>query len=251
MAARSQWKGLWFNHLTSRALDPFPHHHNVVINTRCRRLTPALDARCLYQHAHTASALATAEVRLELIPPRRSLAAGSQVGVGDRRHQWGRRQRVLQAQQRDRRRPPRVGDRNRPWRPRAHRAHPTGQEPHPCRRPDHAWRQRAAKHALTTDRIEALYQGPSTSPASRSAAASASPGRVSTACSVTRHNQRSREADVTYRHREGPASCPQIWSLYVHSPRYASMPFGSVCHNQHGMRIVISEFISLDGVVQA
>src|SRR5690606_33502425 len=43
-----------FRHLTSRALDPFPHHHNVVMNTVAvsdgdRR---ALDARCLYQNAH-------------------------------------------------------------------------------------------------------------------------------------------------------------------------------------------------------
>jgi conjugative relaxase-like TrwC/TraI family protein len=57
-----------FRHLTSRALDPFPHHHNVIINTV---RTPdghrrALDARCLYQHAQAASALATAEMRHQL-----------------------------------------------------------------------------------------------------------------------------------------------------------------------------------------
>ena len=57
-----------FRHLTSRALDPFPHHHNVVMNT----VTVgdgdhrALDARCLYQNAHAASALATAEMRHQL-----------------------------------------------------------------------------------------------------------------------------------------------------------------------------------------
>jgi conjugative relaxase-like TrwC/TraI family protein len=57
-----------FRHLTSRALDPFPHHHNVVANTvrlpdGTRR---ALDARTLYRHAHAASALATAEMRHQL-----------------------------------------------------------------------------------------------------------------------------------------------------------------------------------------
>ncbi len=54
-----------FQHRTSRALDPFPHHHNVVANTvvdehGTRR---ALDARPLYLTASTASALATAEMR--------------------------------------------------------------------------------------------------------------------------------------------------------------------------------------------
>lgn len=57
-----------FRHLTSRALDPFPHHHNVVLNTvqtsdGDRR---ALDARCLYRNAQAASALATAEMRHRL-----------------------------------------------------------------------------------------------------------------------------------------------------------------------------------------
>jgi conjugative relaxase-like TrwC/TraI family protein len=57
-----------FRHLTSRALDPFPHHHNVVANsvvdeTGARR---ALDARGLYQHAQGASALATIAMRHEL-----------------------------------------------------------------------------------------------------------------------------------------------------------------------------------------
>ncbi len=57
-----------FRHLTSRALDPFPHHHNVVANT----VTLAdgshrgLDTRHLYHHAHAASALATAEMRHRL-----------------------------------------------------------------------------------------------------------------------------------------------------------------------------------------
>src|SRR3546814_13156103 len=57
-----------FRHLTSRALDPFPQHHNVIANTV--RLSDgshrALDARGLYQHAQAASALATAEMRHHL-----------------------------------------------------------------------------------------------------------------------------------------------------------------------------------------
>jgi conjugative relaxase-like TrwC/TraI family protein len=62
------WTVASFRHLTSRALDPFPHHHNVVANTvtlpdGSRR---ALDARGLYQHAQAASALATAEMRHQL-----------------------------------------------------------------------------------------------------------------------------------------------------------------------------------------
>jgi conjugative relaxase-like TrwC/TraI family protein len=62
------WTVASFRHLTSRALDPFPHHHNVVANTvtlsdGSRR---ALDARGLYQHAKAASALATAEMRHQL-----------------------------------------------------------------------------------------------------------------------------------------------------------------------------------------
>lgn len=59
-----------FCHLTSRALDPFPHHHNVVMNTVTVGDRAgdhrALDARCLYQNAHAASALATAEMRHQL-----------------------------------------------------------------------------------------------------------------------------------------------------------------------------------------
>jgi conjugative relaxase-like TrwC/TraI family protein len=62
------WSIASFRHLTSRALDPFAHHHNVIANTvllpdGTRR---ALDARGLYQHAHAASALATAEMRHQL-----------------------------------------------------------------------------------------------------------------------------------------------------------------------------------------
>lgn len=62
------WTVASFRHLTSRALDPFPHHHNVVSNSvllpdGTRR---ALDARDLYTHAQAASALATAEMRHQL-----------------------------------------------------------------------------------------------------------------------------------------------------------------------------------------
>lgn len=57
-----------FRHLTSRALDPFPHHHNVVINTA--RMPDGthrgLWSRPLYANAQAASALATAEMRRQL-----------------------------------------------------------------------------------------------------------------------------------------------------------------------------------------
>lgn len=64
----SGWTVASFLHHTSRALDPFPHLHNVVANTveddaGERR---ALDARGLYRHARAASALATAEMRYQL-----------------------------------------------------------------------------------------------------------------------------------------------------------------------------------------
>lgn len=57
-----------FRHLTSRALDPFPHHHNVVMNTVTAPggSHRSLWSRCLYQNAHAASALATAEMRHQL-----------------------------------------------------------------------------------------------------------------------------------------------------------------------------------------
>lgn len=57
-----------FRHLTSRALDPFPHHHNVVMNTA--RMPDGshrgLWSRVLFANAHAASALATAEMRHQL-----------------------------------------------------------------------------------------------------------------------------------------------------------------------------------------
>lgn len=57
-----------FRHLTSRALDPFPHHHNVVMSTA--RMPDGshrgLWSRVLFTNAHAASALATAEMRHQL-----------------------------------------------------------------------------------------------------------------------------------------------------------------------------------------
>lgn len=57
-----------FRHLTSRALDPFPHHHNVIANSLVDEngTRRALDARHLYDHAQAASALATLEMRHRL-----------------------------------------------------------------------------------------------------------------------------------------------------------------------------------------
>lgn len=59
------WTVASFRHLTSRALDPFAHHHNVIANTVIdgsgnRR---ALDARGLYRCSKAAAALATADAR--------------------------------------------------------------------------------------------------------------------------------------------------------------------------------------------
>lgn len=66
--AADGWTVASFRHLTSRALDPFPHHHNVVANTvdLPGSGSRALDARPLYRHARAASALATAEMRHRL-----------------------------------------------------------------------------------------------------------------------------------------------------------------------------------------
>lgn len=62
------WTAASFRHLTSRALDPFPHHHNVIANavTTVDGDRRALDARVLYRHAVGASAIATAEMRHRL-----------------------------------------------------------------------------------------------------------------------------------------------------------------------------------------
>jgi conjugative relaxase-like TrwC/TraI family protein len=68
VVAVTGWTAASFQHLTSRRLDPFVHHHNVVANTVVdehgdRR---ALDARRLYRQVSAASAVATAQLRWEL-----------------------------------------------------------------------------------------------------------------------------------------------------------------------------------------
>lgn len=62
------WTAAAFRHLTSRALDPFPHHHNVVANSVTTRdgQRRTLDSKSLYRNAVGASALATAEMRHRL-----------------------------------------------------------------------------------------------------------------------------------------------------------------------------------------
>ncbi len=62
------WTAASWQHLTSRRLDPFVHHHNVVANTVTDEAgrRRALDARRLYRNVRAASALATAQVRWEL-----------------------------------------------------------------------------------------------------------------------------------------------------------------------------------------
>jgi conjugative relaxase-like TrwC/TraI family protein len=62
------WTVASFRHLTSRALDPFPHHHNVVANlvTDEHGDVRALDGRGLYHYARDASTLATVEMRYRL-----------------------------------------------------------------------------------------------------------------------------------------------------------------------------------------
>ncbi len=57
-----------FLHATSRALDPFPHRHNVVANAVVDEFGErrALDGRALYRHAPAAAALATAAIRWRL-----------------------------------------------------------------------------------------------------------------------------------------------------------------------------------------
>jgi conjugative relaxase-like TrwC/TraI family protein len=80
------WTAASFRHLTSRALDPFPHHHNVVASgvEAADGTRRALDARGLYRHAVGASALATAEMRYRLTAAvgvrwRRSAAGGWEI----------------------------------------------------------------------------------------------------------------------------------------------------------------------------
>lgn len=155
-----------FRHLTSRALDPFPHHHNVVINTvrtsdHDRR---ALDARCLYRSAHVASVLATAEMRRQLsdtlgvrwAPGRKSgweIAGISPSVIGEfsrRRNEIDDALRELEAE---------IG----------RGAHPNEIEhivlrTRPAKNHTPAtelveqWRTRAARLGLTADALDALYQ---------------------------------------------------------------------------------------------
>lgn len=156
-----------FRHLTSRALDPFPHHHNVVINTvRVRDGSHrSLWSRPLYQHAHVASALATAEMRRQLsetlgvrwAPGRKSgweIAGISQAVISEfshRRNEIDDALRELEAE---------IG----------RGAHPNEIEHIVLRtRPakNHtpaddlvaSWRKRAARHGLTTEALNAIYQG--------------------------------------------------------------------------------------------
>jgi conjugative relaxase-like TrwC/TraI family protein len=79
------WMAASFRHLTSRALDPFPHHHNVVANTVTLGdgTHRGLDTRGLYRHAHAASALAIAEMRYQL-----SLQLGVRWRPGRKPGQW-------------------------------------------------------------------------------------------------------------------------------------------------------------------
>ena len=69
-------------HGTSRALDPFPHRHNIAINTAldANGDRKTLDARAFYEHAPIAAALATAEMRWQLT---------SELGVSWRRSRRG------------------------------------------------------------------------------------------------------------------------------------------------------------------
>ena len=156
-----------FRHLTSRALDPFPHHHNVVMNTvrSADRTHRALDARFLYRDAHAASALATAEMRHQLSstlgvrwrPGRKSgweidgISPQVIAEFSTRRSEIDDALRELEAE---------IG----------RGAHPKEIEHIVLRtRPakNHtpaddlvaAWRQRAAQHGLTAEKLQALYQG--------------------------------------------------------------------------------------------
>ncbi len=63
------WAVASFEHLTSRRLDPFVHHHNVIANTVTDEhgVRRALDARRLYQRVGVASAVTTAQARFELV----------------------------------------------------------------------------------------------------------------------------------------------------------------------------------------
>ena len=153
-----------FRHLTSRALDPVPHHHNVVINTA--RMPDGthrgLWSRPLYANAHAASALATAEMRHQLTPAlgvrwRPSRKGGWEIdGISNavvrefskRRNEIDDALRELEAE---------IG----------RGAHPNEVEhivlrTRPAKNDTPAddlvasWRERAARHGLTTEGLEAL-----------------------------------------------------------------------------------------------
>ena len=153
-----------FRHLTSRALDPFPHHHNVVINTA--RMADGshrgLWSRALFANAHAASALATAEMRHHLTASlgvhwRPSRKGGWEIsGISTavvqefsrRRNEIDEALRELEAE---------IG----------RGAHPNKIEhivlrtrPAKNRTPADdlvaSWRDRAARHGLTTEGLEAL-----------------------------------------------------------------------------------------------
>ena len=84
------WSAASFLHTTSRALDPFPHHHNVIAaaveTLDGHRRT--LDARHLYSNVAAASAVATLEMRRRLtetlgVQWRRSASGWEVSGIPD------------------------------------------------------------------------------------------------------------------------------------------------------------------------
>ncbi len=103
------WMVATFRHLTSRALDPFPHHHNVVANTVTLEDGSPPGARLpgpLPPHPRRLRPGHCRDAPPTLVPPRSSMATRPQGRMGDRRHRRRGARRVLQAPHRDRRRPP-------------------------------------------------------------------------------------------------------------------------------------------------
>ena len=156
-----------FRHLTSRALDPFPHHHNVVMNTVRSNdgSHRALDARFLYRDAHAASALATAEMRHQLSerlgvrwrPGRKSgwevdgISAQVIAEFSTRRSEIDDALRELESE---------IGRGAHPkeiehivLRTRPAKNHTSADELVA------SWRGRAAQHGLTVEKLQAVYQG--------------------------------------------------------------------------------------------
>ncbi len=102
-----------FRHLTSRALDPFPHHHNVIANTVTppgRHPSSARRPRPLPARPRRLGARHRRDAPPALHAARGAVATRPQGRLGDRRHQRRGRRRVLPATQRDRRRPPELED---------------------------------------------------------------------------------------------------------------------------------------------